>query len=112
VEIYRFNVYVAAEGIDLEKALDTGEYQTHRVTILHPDQLVAEQAGPRYGLGTDIRARPIDYSTLWCWVALQRIGVEVTEYPLWKQRVLSIDKIKGDGDALDPTTPDPVTGSP
>lgn len=120
MDIPRFDVYVAHDGIDLgdpmavEKCLADGDYDRHRVTVLHPDQLLAEQAGPRYGLGTDLTGRPIDYTTLWCWAALTRTHVAVPEYPLWKQRVLSIDKVRDEegADAVDPTGPGVGTGSP
>lgn len=105
-----FDVYLARDGIDLDKAIETGDYTTHRVTILHADQLVAEQAGPRYGM-PKMTDQPIGYTTLWCWAALQRAGVEVPEFPLFKGRVLAVEKVKVD-EPVDPTNPGPGTGSP
>jgi hypothetical protein len=113
LDLTAFDVYLADEGVTLEKAIETGEYAIHRVTVVHADQLVAEQAGPRYGLRAMTDA-PMAYATLWCWAALSRMGIPVPEFPLFKTRVLSVDKVKTpEGDvSLDPTTAGPGTGSP
>ena len=108
-----FDVAIARDGLDPDKALEAGEgsgYDVHRVTILHADMLVCEQAGPRYGLG-ELKSAPLAYTTLWCWAALRRMGIELPEFPLFKTRVLSVDKLK-DETPVDPTTPGPDTGSP
>ena len=115
LELYRFDVAVARDGLDPEKALEAGEgsgYDVHRVTVLHADQLVGEQAGPRYGIPKATDA-PMAATTLWCWAALRRSGVEVPEFPLFKGRVLALSKVTSPnaaGDAVDPTTPVPDTG--
>jgi hypothetical protein len=115
LELRRFAVSVARDGLDLDKAIEAGEgsgYDTHKVTILHADQLVAEQAGPRYGL-TDMKAAPMAYATLWTWAALKRTGAEPPEFPLFKGRVIALEKITDTpeaGDLVDPTRPSPGTG--
>ena len=112
INVPRFTVALAAADVGLEEALDLGEpdgYTVHRVAIMHADQLLAEQAGPRYGLGDDMRKAPVAYTTLWCWAALRRLGVDVAEFPLFKTRVLSLDPIKDD-DAAPADTPDDLAG--
>ena len=112
IVVPRFTVALAAPDIGLEEALDLGEpdgYTVHRVAVMHADQLLAEQAGPRYGLGDDMRKAPVAYTTLWAWAALRRIGVDVEEFPRFKARVLSLEAIK-DGDAPAPDTPDDLAG--
>jgi len=114
-----FDVTLARDGLELEKAIEAGEgsgYDTHRVTILHADQLVAEQAGPRYGLAAMTTA-PMAYATLWTWAALRRMGVDVPEFPPFKARVIALQKIPDTttdpdpgGELVDPTRPSPGTG--
>lgn len=116
MDIPRFDVTVAREGLDLEKALDAGEYDTYRAVILHADQLVAEQSGPRFALPPLDRGTSMVWATLWCYYALRRGGVDLPEFPLWKVRVISMDRVKdpepegvSEGD---PTRPDPDTDLP
>lgn len=100
-----YEIAVALEGLDPTEAYAAGEpdgYTVHRVTVLHVDQLIGEQAGPRYGLG-ELKAAPLTYTTLWAWAALRRQGVTVPEFPLFKVRVLSIDEVKRDATEPDPT---------
>ena len=112
MEFPTYDVAVARDGLDLDKALEAGEgdgYEVHRVVILHADQLVAEQAGPRYGL-VKMTDQPMAYGTLWTWAALTRAGVGIPEFPLFKTRVLSMEKVTQT--PVDPTSPGPGTGSP
>jgi hypothetical protein len=112
ITVPHYNVTVARSD-DIETAMDTGDVEEFkRVPILHADQVVAEQSGPRYGLGTDLRAAPMQYTTLWVWCALRRRGLEVVDFPLWKQRVIALDQDDADqdGDPVDPTTPGRGTG--
>lgn len=115
LELQAYDVALARDGLDLDKAIDAGPgsgYDVHRVTVMHADQLVGEQAGPRYGLGA-LTDAPIAYSTLWCWAGLRRMGVEVPEFPLFKARVISVDRVKAAvADTVDPTIPPPDIGSP
>lgn len=118
MQLRAYDVTMARDGLDPAEAVDLGPdlgYTTHRVTVIHADQLVAEQAGPRYGLAA-MTDQPLAWATLWCWVALRRQGVEVPEFPPFKQRILELELVKtpeGEGGMpLDPTTPDPVTVSP
>jgi hypothetical protein len=115
LEIPVFDVALARDGLDLTKAYEAGEgdgYDVHRVPILHADQLVAEQAGPRYGLG-ELNSAPMAWTTLWCWAAMRRTGIDVPEYPLCKARVISIDKVKDtEAPPVDPTRPGEGTPSP
>lgn len=107
LEIPRFSIAVARDGyLDLEDALEAGPgvgYDTHTVAIMHADMLVAEQAGPRYGMGELTRDK-LAYSTLWCWCALRRKRIDVPEFPLFKARVLSIDEPP----TTDPDAPEEV----
>ena len=132
LELNRYDVALAHDGLELEKALEAGDpdgYQVHRVVVLHADQLVAEQAAPRYGIAglSEESTQKITWATLWCWCALKRMQVPVPEFPLFKGRLLSVDPVKpappdpdGDPDSdpdgevlgLDPTGPPPDTGSP
>lgn len=126
LDLQRYDVALAREGLDLDKALEAGEgsgYDVHRVTVLHADQLVAEQAAPRYGitaLGDEERPQKVTWATLWVWCALRRMQVQVPEFPLFKARVLDLDLVKPDttpdttdGDELElgPTVPGPGTDS-
>ncbi len=106
VDIQRFTVALAHTDVGLTEAYELGEgegYDVHTVAILHADQLLAEQAGPRYGLGADIKAAPMAYTTLWCWAALVRMGIDPPEFPIFKGLVISIDPVKAA--AADPTGP-------
>ena len=55
MDIPRFDVYVAHDGIDLgdpmavEKCLADGDYDRHRVTVLHPDQPSRNRPAPGTG---------------------------------------------------------------
>ncbi len=116
LDLDRYDVAVALPGLDAEKALEAGEgegYDLHRVTVLHADQLVSEQTSHRFGIGK-MTANPITYATLWCWHALQRQGFDVGDWPTFKQRVLSVEKVddRPEGSPVDPTTPDPDTDWP
>jgi hypothetical protein len=124
LDIPRFTVAVARDGyLDLDDALEAGPgvgYDVHAVAIMHADMLVAEQAGPRYGLG-ELKADKLAYSTLWCWAALRRKRIEVVEFPIFKARVLSIEEDKAAGsdgappapeESADPTRLVAVTTSP
>lgn len=107
LELKRYDIAVARDGLELDKALEAGEgsgYDTHRITVLHADQLVAEQAGPRYGLAPMSEDNPqkIAWHTLWCHCALTRMRVEVPAFPLFKTRVLDVSAV---ADTTD-TTPD------
>lgn len=115
ITIPHYTIVIADTEGDLEAALDTGAYTEHkRVGILHADQVTAEQMGARLGLGSDLRAAPMSYTTLWAWCALRRRGVDVPEFPLFKQRVIALeqddDDDAPDGEPLDPTVPDPGSG--
>ena len=123
LELLRYDVAIAHDGLDLDKAIDAGEgdgYDVHRVTILHADQLVAEQAAPRYGLMalSEDNQQKMAWATLWVWCALRRMQVTVPEFPVFKGRVIDLDPVKpapvpAPQDAeLDPTGPPPDTGSP
>jgi len=118
MQLRSYDVTVARDDLTAAEAVDLGPelgYDTHRVTVLHADQLVAEQAGPRYGLQA-MTAQPMTWATLWCWTALQRSGVSVPEFPLFKTRVLDLELVKDpqgeEGMPLDPMTPHLVTDSP
>lgn len=134
LDLTRYDVAIAREGLDLDKALDAGEgdgYDVHRVTVLHADQLVAEQAAPRFAippLGEE-STHKMTWATLWCWCALRRMAVGVPEFPAFQSRLLSVDPVKphtdtdtepdtepdtdtGTGVSLDPTVSSLVTGSP
>lgn len=129
LNLTRYTVALAHDGLDLEKALEAGEgdgYDVHTVTVLHADQLVAEQAAPRYGVGGlyGDDPRKMTWATLWVWCALTRQRVEVPPFPVFKARVLELEPIKGTepgepGDVddvearvLDPTDPAPDTPWP
>lgn len=128
LQVNRYDVAIARDGLDLDKALDAGEgdgYDVHRVAVLHADQLVAEQAAPRYGVGALAEDSPtkMTWATLWVWCGLRRMQVEVPEFPAFKRRVLDLSKVEdpqtdtdpaGDPapDDLGPTVPGPDTGSP
>ena len=125
--VKRYDVAVARDGLDLDKALDAGEgdgYDVHRVAVLHADQLVAEQAAPRYGIASLSEDSPakMTWATLWVYCGLRRMQVEVEEFPIWKRRVLDLTPVKDPDDTaagpapedpvLGPTVPGPDTGSP
>jgi hypothetical protein len=124
LNLNRYQVAVARDGLDLDKALEAGEgdgYDLYQVTVLHADQLVAEQAGPRYGLiglGED-NTQKMAWATLWVWCALRRMGVGVPEFPPFKGRVLDLESVTQPADTtpdleaegLGPTVPPPDTGS-
>lgn len=115
LDLQSYDIHVARAGLDLDKAVAAGPgdgYDTHRVMVLHADRLVAEQAGPRYGLPKQISDAPQAWATLWCWVALRRMGVEVPEFPPFKTQVIDIDLVKAADAEVDPTTPPPDIGSP
>jgi hypothetical protein len=122
LNLNRYDVALARAGLDLDKALDAGEgdgYDVHRVTVLHADQLVAEQAAPRFGLGAlgDDTAHKMTWATLWVWCALRRMTVHVDEFPIFKGRVLDLEVVRTEPDleeaeAVNPTDPLPDTGSP
>lgn len=106
----RYSVAVANDGLDLDKALEAGEpdgYQVHTVTVLHADQLVAEQAAPRYGLPPlgEESTQKMTWATLWCWCGLRRMQITVPEFPVFKGRLLNLDPIKEVPEDLDPTGP-------
>ena len=128
LDLKRYDVAVARNGLDLDKALEAGEgdgYDVHRVTVLHADQLVAEQAAPRFGidaLGPETTQK-MTWATLWVWCALRRMRVEAPEFPVFKGRVLNLDPVNKpdqdtdagtgtDQDELGPTVPAPHIGSP
>lgn len=126
LSLTRYDVAVARDGLDLDKALEAGEgdgYDVHRVTVLHADQLVAEQAAPRYAIGALDKDAPhkMTWATLWVWCALRRMRVPVPEFPIFKSRVIELgvitpdpdpDTDTGPTDELGPTVPGPDTGSP
>ena len=106
LDIPRFRIAIARGDVGLTEALELGEgdgYDVHEVAILHADTIVAEQAGPRYGLPVDPADAKLGYTTLWCWCALTRDGVDVLEFPKFKARVLSIDPVDPPAEQLDPT---------
>jgi hypothetical protein len=123
LNLTRYDVAIARDGLDLDKALDAGEgdgYDVHRVAVLHADQLVAEQAAPRFGisaLDTDTPQK-MTWATLWVWCALRRMQVEVPEFPPFKKRVIDLTPVQPPGadqppdPVLGPTGPGPDTGSP
>lgn len=125
LSVTRYDVAIARDGLDLDKALDAGEgdgYEVHRVVVLHADQLVAEQAAPRYGIPAldEATTAKMTWATLWVWCALRRMRVEVPEFPPFKGRILDLTPVKADTDDTDtppdpilgPTVPGPDTGSP
>ena len=120
LDLTRYEVAVAHDGLDLDKALDAGEgdgYDVHLVTVLHADQLVAEQAAPRYGIPPldSESTQKMTWATLWCWCALKRMQVQVPEFPVFKGRLLSVDPFTPDPEVpseVGPTVPHPDIGSP
>jgi hypothetical protein len=122
LDVTRYDVAVARDGLELDKALDAGEgdgYDVHRVAVLHADQLVAEQAGPRYGIAALSEDTPtkMTWVTLWVWCALKRMQVQVPEFPAFKGRIIDLSQVKTAPDQppdpmLGPTVPAPDTGSP
>jgi hypothetical protein len=124
LKLNRYTVAIARDGLDLDKAIEAGEgdgYDVYPVTVLHADQLVSEQAAPRYGVAPMDAESPqkITWMTLWVWCALRRMRVEVPEFPAFKPRVIEIQPIPdtpdttgGEAPDVDPTEPDPDTASP
>lgn len=122
LELKRYDVAVARDGLDLDKAIEAGEgngYDVHRVTVLHADQLVAEQAAPRFGIAALEQDTPqkMTWATIWIWCALRRMQVEVPEFPAFKRQVIDLTPVKTAPDQppdpeLGPTGPGPDTGSP
>lgn len=124
LSINRYDVALARDGLDLDKALDAGEgdgYDVHRVTVMHADQLVAEQAAPRVGLPPLSEDNPSKqaWATLWCWCAMRRMQIAVPEFPPFKSRLIDISVVTPDkpaspetGDELDPTDQPLGTGLP
>jgi hypothetical protein len=121
LDLTRYAVAVARNGLELDKALEAGEgdgYDIHSVTVLHADQLVAEQAAPRYGVAAMDADNPqrMTWATLWVWCALRRMTVAVPEFPVFKGRVISLDiQANQEGEAPDllgPTGLVPDTDSP
>jgi hypothetical protein len=111
LDVQVLEVAVAREGLELEKALEAGEgtgYDVHRVTVMHADQLVAEKSARQFAM-SGLREEPIGYMTLWAWAALRRRNTpDLPPFPVWKSRVLAVEKIEDDEEAdadLDPTTP-------
>ena len=114
LDIKQFDVGVMrADYDDADKALQDGEgvgYDIHRVWMLQPDIIRAEQAGPKYGLTDDAKSA---YGTLVIWCALKRMRIDVPEFPLFKYRVLDMSLVApapGEVTPADPTQPAPGTG--
>lgn len=82
----------------------------HRLTILHADQLHAEQSAPRYGVH-DLRRQPLEWSTIVCWSAARRTGVFAGEYPEFRAACQLLQPVEDD-EPLDPTQPEDGTHSP
>jgi hypothetical protein len=122
LELPRYDVAIARDGLDLDKAIEAGEgngYDVHRVTVLHADQLVAEQAAPRFGITALEQDTPqkMTWATLWVWCALKRMQVDVPEFPPFKRQLIQLAPIKGaqpdqpPDPELGPTGPGPDTDS-
>jgi len=122
LELTRYDVAVARDGLELEKAIEAGEgdgYDVYLVTVLHADQLVAEQAAPRFGIGALDQDTPqkMTWATLWVWCALKRMQVPVPEFPPFKRQLIKMTPVRPEPDQppdpeLGPTGPGPDTGSP
>jgi hypothetical protein len=95
LKIPRYRVQLAPAGVSVDDAVASDTYDEHEVAILHSDQLRAEVTGPRFGLN-DMQAQSLQFTTLWTWAALTRMGVEVGEFPIYKGRVLALSVIKDD----------------
>lgn len=87
-----------------------GETVEHRLTVLHADQLHAEQATPRLGVH-DLRQQPLEWSTIVAWSAARRQGVFGGEYPEFRAACLHLEPVDEDElQPVDPTTPAPSAG--
>lgn len=85
---------------------------THRLEILHADQLHAEQAAPRHGV-VDRRQQGMEYATLLAWSAARRTGVFSGEYPEFRGQVLLLQAVEDEELVpVDPTIPARGAGSP
>jgi hypothetical protein len=85
---------------------------THRLEVLHADQLHAEQAGPRHGL-VDRRQQGMEFATLLAWSSARRTGVFPGEYPEFRAQCLLLQAVEEEElTTVDPTNPGPGPGSP
>jgi len=115
LQLLTYDIYVARDGLELSKAVEAGEgsgYDVHRFQIMHADLLVAEKNGTKYAA---TQASGTRFSTFVAWIALKRMGVEVPDFPLFGDRVITMDdlnkpKDKKQATQVDPTTPVPDTG--
>lgn len=99
LELPRYTVYLG----------DPDQPTEHTATVVGADQMLAEQAAPRYGI-TDLGSRPMTLTYLWCWAALKRTGDYADDWTSFQQSVLSVDE--PETVAVDPTPRDHGTGSP
>jgi hypothetical protein len=118
VEIPTFDVAVALEGMDPDRAAEAGEgdgYKVHRVIVLGPDQMAAERMarklGFRSGSGDASETLALSLTYLFVFLVLHRQGVLPGEWPTEKGRLLSLEKIDPPA-TVDPTRPTPDTPSP
>lgn len=65
---------------------------THRVEVLHGDQLRAELEAPKQGIPVDPKAAPNHTATLWVWAALVRTGVCTTGFQEFAPTLLALGK--------------------
>lgn len=102
--------------IELESQPDV----VHTVEIRPADQMVAEQAGLRFGLGP-MKQAPMTYTHVWMWAAMRRLGLYDGEWPSFQADVIAAEptqetsaglKDPEEMPTLDPTTAGPSTASP
>lgn len=87
------------------------EVTEHEVTVTHQDQLRGEQMGSRMGL-PPLGEAPMTGTSLWCWASLKRTGViDMKPGEFLNVRMAHLKSLNQAGDDVDPTQPDPDTGS-
>ena len=120
MEIPTFDVAVALDGLDPDRAAEAGEgdgYKVHRVIVLGPDQMAAERMARKLGFrsagrdGEHGETLALSLTYLFVFLVLHRQGVLPGEWPTEKSRLLSLEKVEPPA-TVDPTRTTPDTPSP